>query len=268
MEFPTNRTHASKSCNDKVNTIEPVRLMVSVRNLQEAMVARRAHADIIDLKEPSKGTLGPVSPNIASRVQKSLGEASRLSIALGELSSIREIASLEKIEGYHFAKVGLSQVGDEKWENRLKTLLWSSPVGTEIIPVAYADWRNCGAPCPKKVMHFSFENDVSAFVIDTFDKSRGDLFDYCSMNELHELLDHCRCADLVTVIAGSISHSKLGQTIELRPDYIGARGAFCHRERSKQLAPELLEEFQNELRGQSSRSNSVSPISDSVEAVL
>ena len=37
------------------------RLLVSVRNAEEALMAVRGGADIIDVKEPSKGSLGRAS---------------------------------------------------------------------------------------------------------------------------------------------------------------------------------------------------------------
>lgn len=263
MEHSTNRTNTANpcknthNCNGRADIVDPIRLVVSVRNLQEAILAKNAAADIIDLKEPSKGSLGAVSNSVACQVKKTIGESSQLSIALGELREMPDQPALEPIEGFQFAKIGLSEVQSENWEKRLHRLIWSSPVGTEIVAVAYADWRTCGAPCPKQVLHFSFENDISAFVLDTYDKSKGDLFDNCSMSELQELADHCRCADLTTVFAGSISPSRFQQVVELQPDYVAARGALCHRDRSKQLAPELLEEFRAGLRERVSHSNSV-----------
>ena len=90
------------------------RLLVSVRNADEALMAVRGGADIVDVKEPSLGSLGRASlanlqaiartlQDPAVRVSGSQNEPIPLSIALGEVQEWSESSSL-------FANEFLSQL--------------------------------------------------------------------------------------------------------------------------------------------------------------
>ena len=81
------------------------RLLVSVRNADEALMAARGGADIIDVKEPSKGSLGRASLEnvlaIADVLKQQQQHADRvrtepvpLSVALGEVQEWSESSSL------------------------------------------------------------------------------------------------------------------------------------------------------------------------------
>ncbi len=81
------------------------RLLVSVRNADEALMAVRGGADIVDVKEPSLGSLGRASlenlqaiarmlQDPAVRVSGSQNEPIPLSIALGEVQEWNESSSL------------------------------------------------------------------------------------------------------------------------------------------------------------------------------
>lgn len=65
-------------------------LLVSVRNATEAIAATRGGADIIDVKEPLRGSLGCAAPDtireIAHALRRITGSAVPLSLALGELT--------------------------------------------------------------------------------------------------------------------------------------------------------------------------------------
>ncbi|MFM9068482.1 MAG: (5-formylfuran-3-yl)methyl phosphate synthase, partial [Planctomycetota bacterium] len=59
------------------------RLLVSVRNAQEAQAAHRGGAQLIDLKEPRQGSLGAVPPADWPSIQAALPSSVPLSVALG-----------------------------------------------------------------------------------------------------------------------------------------------------------------------------------------
>ena len=62
------------------------KLLVSVRSADEASIALESGADIIDLKEPNYGSLGPVTLELADKISREMGQKIPLSIAMGELS--------------------------------------------------------------------------------------------------------------------------------------------------------------------------------------
>src|SRR6478609_8313715 len=83
-------------------------LLVSVRSAAEARTALAGGADIIDIKEPRRGALGPADPNVWKEIQETVGRRVPVSAALGELHSdeIGEFAS--RASGFVYAKIGLS----------------------------------------------------------------------------------------------------------------------------------------------------------------
>ena len=76
-----------------------MQLLVSVRSASEVGPALEGGADIIDAKEPARGSLGPVSPATLAEMLARVPPECPFSVALGDLASpeegIRAIASLE-----------------------------------------------------------------------------------------------------------------------------------------------------------------------------
>src|SRR5438270_12690933 len=93
------------------------RLLISVRNLQEARLALAGGADLIDIKEPSHGSLGQACASVISEIASTVGTHKPLSAALGELlDSPLELPPAN----LNFAKWGLSGCATlENWPNLL-----------------------------------------------------------------------------------------------------------------------------------------------------
>src|SRR4051794_10666436 len=93
-------------------------LLVSVRSAAEAVEALAGGADIIDVKEPSRGSLGRADDAVAAEVLAEVDGRRPVSAALGELADWNE--SLPR--GCAFVKWGLANVGKD-WEDRLESAL-------------------------------------------------------------------------------------------------------------------------------------------------
>ena len=65
------------------------RLLVSVRDAAEAEAALAGGADLIDVKEPSRGPLGRADAGVIRYVVKAVGGRAPVSAALGELKELR-----------------------------------------------------------------------------------------------------------------------------------------------------------------------------------
>src|SRR5204862_496021 len=83
-------------------------LLVSVRSAAEAKTALAGGADIIDVKEPRRGALGPADRIVWKEILEIVDGRVPVSAALGELhsDSISEYAA--RAAGFAFAKIGLS----------------------------------------------------------------------------------------------------------------------------------------------------------------
>ena len=99
------------------------RLLVSVRSLDEALIAASEGVDLIDVKEPSRGPLGLADASVRQEIGQRLGAKHQLSAACGELCDFvaRSVSEGDKVEsladvsyesaswtGYRFAKIGLA----------------------------------------------------------------------------------------------------------------------------------------------------------------
>jgi hypothetical protein len=128
-------------------------LLVSVRNVTEAQVALAGGADIIDVKEPSRGALGPADPSVWREIVAEIAGRAPVSAALGELATeaIERLAAAAA--GLAFVKIGLAGCSsDGHWQARWWQSIERLPASALAVPVAYADWQQAGAPPPEEAL--------------------------------------------------------------------------------------------------------------------
>jgi uncharacterized protein (UPF0264 family) len=232
------------------------RLLVSVRNLEEAEMARRAGVDLVDLKEPAAGALGPVAPGERSRIAKHWGQLGPtelippLSAALGELP---EFANGEPLSGptrpfgpgdcFRYAKIGLAGAArNATWRERWQAIAASLPHPTAMVAAAYADAPAAQSPEPEDVLELALANRAEVFLIDTFDKRAGSLFELLPANRLDRLREQAR-GRLEFALAGSVQRRHESRLRELQPEIVAIRGAVCRSGRAGALCPQLLCEW-------------------------
>src|SRR5262252_1560909 len=83
-------------------------LLVSVRSAAESETALAGGADVIDVKEPRRGALGPAEPSVWRQILKVVGGQTVVSAALGELHSDAIGDYAAEATGLAYAKIGLS----------------------------------------------------------------------------------------------------------------------------------------------------------------
>jgi len=213
------------------------------------MAAIDGGADWIDLKEPLAGPLGAADAKVAEQVVEQVAGRRPISAALGELIDWADSPSrsLLDIEGITVVKLGLAgcQVRDNwksLWNNAAKAV---REFGKTLVAVAYADWQQAQSPPPSEVLAYSQANDCRFFLIDTFDKQRGSVFDHLSTFELQEILSQARSASLQFVVAGSLTHSSLAKLPLEGIDLVAVRGGVCEGERTGTVRRELVANFRN-----------------------
>ncbi|WP_254510921.1 (5-formylfuran-3-yl)methyl phosphate synthase [Anatilimnocola floriformis] len=226
------------------------KLLVSVTGAVEAITAMENGADLIDIKDPSRGSLGAASPDVWREVLGVVNKQVPVSAALGEIRNIDLEKLATETRGLSFAKVGMSDAttnGVFDW--RYYWRQWRSLLkrGTQPVLVVYADWRDCGAPSPAELVQCVPEFRVPVVLVDTYDKSNGNLREHCSDAQLIRFIGAVRDAKAQVVLAGSLQLSDLPDLLPLAPDYVAVRGAVCRGARTGRLDGALVREWATAL---------------------
>lgn len=242
-------------CVDVLPNLSRIGLLVSVRDAEEARAALRAGADLIDVKEPRHGPLGRADEEVLLQVLEAVGSRVPVSAALGELvdwsveaEENREIGMPRQMK-LSLVKFGLARCREwSAWPQA-----WSRSLGQmsdHISPVAvvYADWLSAGAPPPERVLEVGGQIGCRVLLIDTFDKSAGDLFTHWPAQSLAEFLERARKCSMATVVAGSLSHETLGRALALEPNFVAVRGAACREGRGSAVCERRVRNLAARLR--------------------
>jgi (5-formylfuran-3-yl)methyl phosphate synthase len=211
------------------------KLLVSVRDVHEARTALDAGVDLIDIKEPRRGSLGKADDAVISEIAQLVNGRRAVSAALGELADYTEskLTSTLPCPALQFAKVGLAGCGsDLAWPRRLVTLFESMPASVGRVAVIYADWRAAGAPAPHEVLRHAANLNCRGILIDTFDKSLPGLTTLWPPEQIQEMVAAARSRAIFTVLAGRISTRDVAQLLLHRPNYLAVRGAVCVPDRN------------------------------------
>ena len=153
-------------------------LLVSVRDAEEAQDALAAGAELIDVKEPDHGSLGPAQESVVRDVVRTISSQVPVSMALGEVME----GGTEwnpVVPGVEFVKLGLAGcAGQPEWQVRAHNALRQAANGCQRVAVCYADWQTAGAPNPQAVIDWAEPSGCTALLLDTYDKTLGHLLDH------------------------------------------------------------------------------------------
>ncbi|MFN4259700.1 MAG: (5-formylfuran-3-yl)methyl phosphate synthase [Gemmataceae bacterium] len=223
-------------------------LLISVRSAPEAEIALRGGAALIDVKEPTRGAMGPADPEVIRAVLEQVAGRCPVSAALGELTAQ---APRLPVSGLGFVKWGLAGWGhDSRWKALLAQALEQvRQVDGDCrgVPVAYADWHRANAPSPWTVAQFAQEHRCAAWLLDTWEKDGTTLLDWLSVSELAGL---CSALDIPIALAGSLAAPQIRALRAVQPRWFAVRGAACRagerqaeldEQRIRQLADILTE---------------------------
>lgn len=223
-------------------------LLVSVRSAEEARRALAGGASIIDVKEPSNGSLGRASFESWREVEHVMPADFRMSVALGELpewlGGDRPEAPPGAFEGIRYRKVGLAGVGPnwlEEWNELVRRL--DAP-GAGWFAVVYLDWEAAGAPAPRSILNAGI--DYEGVLFDTWDKSKTAEW----TPDLIGIASDFREDDRMLAVAGGLTRDNLDAIADIRPDVVAVRGAACENgDRLRDVDQHRVEELAEIVRG-------------------
>lgn len=223
-----------------------MRLLVSVRSVEEALLAAEGGADFIDLKEPSAGALGGLPIATIRAIVAALREQGRglpVSATIGDLGLADVSAVLARVAevgecGVDYVKVGITREPGATAALAALARVRSGGVQYAVVPVFIAD-RGLDTALIEQACALRFPGVMA----DTADKLAGSLFDAVRSPDLHRFVGQVRSAGALVGLAGALRLHDLVALKVLAPDFAGFRTAVCAGDRRGALDPDRLRDL-------------------------
>ena len=215
-----------------------MRMLVSVRDVPEALLAAHGGADFIDLKEPRDGALGGLAIATIREIVQALRARQRvlpISATIGDLSMDDADAILARVHAVAACGVDYVKVGIERSAHAAAVLDALAATGHAIVPVFIAD-RGLDDDAVDRACALRFPG----VMVDTADKAAGSLFDVLDDAALRRFVARVRGAGALVGLAGALRLPQLGALRALAPDFAGFRSAVCDGDRRGALDPARL----------------------------
>jgi len=231
------------------------RLLISVRDAQEARDALDAGADLIDVKEPRRGALGAADPETLRQIVRAVAGQTPVSAALDELlgdndSLFATDRAARVPAGVSLAKFGLAGCRElADWPVRLAAAVAALPQGTSGVAVIYADAIDAHSPDADNIIAQGHRAGCAAVLVDTHDKRAGALLDHWALAECERVIDRVHAQGMLAVLAGSLTMPAIARLLPLGPDYVAVRGAACAGARDGALSGPLVRELAELVHG-------------------
>lgn len=247
LPLPQKSGGSTSECSDA--PLEPS-LLVSVRSVAEAAAAMGGAADVVDIKEPLRGPLGAADGDVIRAISYHIAGQVPLAACAGELKDLQAggLAELTRSCQLWTVKIGLAGMRkNPDWKRRLNDAAAELPAGCQLVPVAYADWFQAKAPSPTEVSRYASGAGLRWVLVDTFDKSSGNLFARWDERAIQSWIHQARREDLRVALAGRLSGESIVQAAALQPDIIGVRGAVCRGARTEEVVSQSVAELKRQI---------------------
>lgn len=231
----------------------PTRLLVSVRDVEEAEAALLGGAALIDVKEPARGSLGKADNDVIRAIARHVADRVPVSAALGEWD---ENETCPEGIPLSFVKWGPAKASRDlsRWHDLLRSRLQQSGP-PEPVFVAYADWECAQAPAVDHIVDLACQRSESVLLIDTHCKEangasrRPTLLDWLPKASVLEIVHRCRLHQVRVALAGSLGFEEIRDLSSARPDWFAVRGAVCRRrDRTSSVCPQRVRELVDLIR--------------------
>jgi (5-formylfuran-3-yl)methyl phosphate synthase len=199
------------------------RFLASVRDCVEAEMALAAGADIIDLKDPTRGALGALDAGAIASCITAIAARAELSATVGDLPmeprTVRSAVLATAATGVDYVKFGLLPGGDARG---CLELLAAETKAIRLILIVFADARP-GFDVVREAVRIG----AAGVMLDTARKDGRSLLDHLPPHHIADFVDAARSEGLLAGVAGSLRACDVPALLALRPDLLGFRGALC-----------------------------------------
>ncbi|MCK2056720.1 (5-formylfuran-3-yl)methyl phosphate synthase [Methylobacterium sp. 37f] len=237
---------SSRVCPPSDPAASAPRLLVSVRDGDEAALAARAGADLVDAKDPDRGALGALSPDRVRAIVARVEGGALTSAVAGEPDrpGLRPCIDAMAATGVGFVKVAVRS----GWaDDDLAEAAAAAP--GRLIAVLFAEAGGALDLVPRLA-----RAGFLGAMIDTAGKDGRRLTDHLPLPALAAFTGACRSHGLVSGLAGSLALTDIAALAPLGAGYLGFRGGLCAAsDRRRGLDPARVTEAVRLLRALSRR---------------
>jgi uncharacterized protein (UPF0264 family) len=221
-----------------------MKLLVSVRSVDEALLAADAGADLIDCKEPHAGALGALPLDTLHAVVAALRAqypGRPISATVGDFAADALDPVLSRVATTAACGVDYVKVGVLPGAPLLLDAL--AQCDAAVVPVFIAD-----AGLDEGLLARACKHPFPALMLDTADKAHGSLFDLLDEAALRRFVLEVRAAGKLSGLAGALRRHHLPRLAALAPDFAGFRSAVCDGARTEALSVPRLRELRAALQ--------------------
>jgi uncharacterized protein (UPF0264 family) len=276
----------TESTSETPRKVSSPQLLVSVRSAAEGAVALTGGCQILDVKDPSRGSLGRADDFVIEQVlQTGIAAGVSVSAALGEVAehstspgSSEDRRLPNSLARLSFTKLGLAGLNNDsnwaaRWQDTMSFLadgVRSSCDNHSLnwVAVIYADWQAAGAPSPNAIVDCvlssreSTSNHIAGVLIDTWSKKSGRLLDSLTVEQLSDLANNVQQSGRFFAVAGRLTSIMLPKLASVRPDIVAVRSAACRNEdRTSSVDADAVRKLRTEIDRTFGVASASSPLS-------
>ncbi len=239
-----------------------MRLLVSVRDAEDAAAAVAGGAEIIDAKDPaSASSIGAVRPAILDAIRDAVPSTIRLSAALGDVRTRDEVerafAAIRVPLAY--VKLGFRGLADTadvalllREAVRCAGELPSRPA---VIGVGYADAARLGAVSPLDLPALLYQCGADGLLIDTAHKDGGSTFQVSAPLVLDLISARCEAEELTLAVGGGLGLDDVDRASAFGATIFGVRGAVCEGGRNGPVRQDRVRALAQAIRQERARAS-------------
>ena len=229
-----------------------MKLLVSVTNLEEAIIAYECKADIIDVKNPEEGSLGASHPNLVRKIRDTIGKNPEISVTLGDLPYLPGTASFAALgaisAGANYVKAGLRGCNKIEYALKMSEDIVKAAEGSraKVILSAYADFTDFDGLNPSLLPKIAKKVNAEGILVDILHKGENKVFHYLNEETLALLSSESSDYGIISALAGGLEKEDVPEVSKLGFSILGVRRAVCRRAKSghydikNELVSELL----------------------------
>lgn len=227
------------------------RLLVSIADTGEVAAALAGGAEILDVKDPRKGSLGAADPRVVACARREAPEGLPVTAALGDgpwgardAAEVVRLAGRLAAAGAALLKVGAAGLRPEDAASRVERLVRrvrdvASGRAPAVVLVGFADDRESDPIAGEWLPRAAARAGCAGAMLDTIEKRRS-LLELRSPAELRRWVARVHAQGLLCGLAGSLRLEDLAAADATGADVVGLRGAVCDGGRDGRISVERV----------------------------